>query len=62
MLWKKKWQVSLSYEVNRLAADNLADTYEKLFPKKQYKINPSKEAETNSEQQHYLQQSQGYLK
>lgn len=57
MLCKKKWEVSLSYEVNRLATNNLADTYEKLFPRRQYKIDSSKKIESNSQKQPYLKQS-----
>ena len=42
--------------MNRLATDNLSDTYEKLFPRCQYKINASKKIELNIEKQYHLKQ------
>jgi len=48
--------------VNRLATNNLLDTYETLFPRCQYKINSSKRIESNIEKQYYLKQSRGNLK
>lgn len=62
MQCKKKWQVSFSYEVNRLAASNLVDTYEKLFPRKQCKINSNKKIESTIDKQYCLKQLQGYSK
>lgn len=59
MRCKKKWQVSLSYEVNRLSASNLSDTYEKLLPRRQYKTDYRKEIELNIEKQYYLKQLEG---
>jgi len=62
VVWEKKWKVSLSYEVNRMAKINLSDTYERLLPKRQYKINSSKEIETMSEQNYFLEKSEGCSK
>ena len=39
MEWKKKWQITLSYETNRLSDRHLSETYEKLLPKRKYRIN-----------------------
>ena len=58
---QKKWQVTFSYEVNRLAKNTLLDTYETLFTRHQYKINSSKRIESNIEKQYYLKRSNGRL-
>lgn len=54
--------MSCNYEPNRLAASNLLETYEKLFPRNKYKINASKKAKIDSENRYYLQQQQGSSK
>jgi len=62
MVWKKKWQVTLSYEANRMAKINLSDSYEKLLPKRRYKINVSKEIGAINKQEYCLKKSEGCSK
>jgi hypothetical protein len=50
---KKNVQVHSSYELNRLAAHNLSDTYEKLFPTIRQKIIPNKHMQNPTTKQNY---------
>lgn len=59
---QKKWHVSCNYGPNRLSTSNLIDSYEKLFPKKKYKISSSKKIETDTDFQFLLKQPRGNSK
>lgn len=56
---KKKYLITTTYEPNRLASNQLADTYERLFPKNKYKMSENKNKEMDIDIQvmfHELQQ------
>lgn len=59
---EKKWDVFCSYEPNRLADNNLSESYEALLQKNKCKISSGKKIEATAGIQYLKELQQGNLK